>query len=1069
LQNGIASRIDEISMIDQRSGAKPNPRDPRGATPGHAAASGTAKPAYWRIGPLALDPSSRALFHDDRLLPLGERAISILLMLIERSGQLVSKDELIAFAWQGLAVEDSNLTVQIAALRRALALVPEGRSWIETMPRRGYRFVGPVAPPGASTDAPASRDTPAEEQRDATLFPTIDSSAHPMVGRDAPLEMLDRITQRMLTGQRQVAFVTGEAGIGKTAFIRMAMERPSLRDVDFLYGRCTERFGTDEAFLPLIDALVTRCRAPDGEELLAAMRVHAPTWILQIPGSIDATEHAAFQHEVFGATRERMLREFCDLLEALSAKRPWILVLEDLHWSDLATLDVLSRFARGTRKTSMLILGTYRAADSASGGHKIRRLHQDLEIHGCCVELRLDRLSRTELERYVALRFHDAELASALSGPVFERTQGHPLFVTSMLQHFIDQQTIVEMNGAWRLSSQAAYSQDGIPNNLSNMITYELGRLSEEERRLLDVASVAGEGFSAALVAAGLSRDAVDVERDCEALVRKDRILVRSGVSEWPDGTYSGSYSFGHILYQNVIYQHLAPGQRAQTHRRLGQRLEEAYAGRASEIASVLALHFEQGRDFEGALRSLGQAAESSTKRLGHAEAASYLTRALGILDRFDAADQVAMRIALLRQRSWALRSSGDLAGSVSDLQAMIACAEQAREIKQQVNGLLAVSMFSLRVDRRACLQASEDVLAKSQTIEDETFKALVQGTSASVSLYLNGWREQDAALCTKALELTAGARNYGTLIRRYSIQGILDCWRSRYPECRRSGAEGKRLARAIGDIYTFVLFNVLESIALMHLGEWRELQREITLGIELATRNANEPGRALSRLTLAWLHVEAMDFEGARDLCESVDDSLLVDEQSTFFHKRTVLAKAFVGLNDPMQARRQFDEIQRRMDEHGINVEFTAGIQLYHCFGEYHLLIGDLAQARKWADHLHDYVAPAPDRNHLAQAHGLLARIAFAAGDSRDALRHLSNALEIVDNADFPLASWRVYSAAAEIFAQCGETEKADACLIRFVNVLRRLAQNFEPNDRLHKSLLTALAVRTAQSGLAI
>jgi predicted ATPase len=144
--------------------------------------------------------------------------------------------------------------------------------------------------------------------------------------------------------------------------------------------------------LPLIDALVTRCRASDGEELLAATRVHAPTWLLQIPGSIDATEHAAFQHEVFGATRERMLREFCDLLEALSARRPWILVLEDLHWSDLATLDVLSRFARGTRKTSMLILGTYRAADNAVGGHPVRRLHQDLEIHGRCVEVRLNRL-----------------------------------------------------------------------------------------------------------------------------------------------------------------------------------------------------------------------------------------------------------------------------------------------------------------------------------------------------------------------------------------------------------------------------------------------------------------------------------------------------------------------------------------------------------------------------------------------------------------------------------------------------------------------------------------------------
>ena len=96
----------------------------------------------WRMGSLVLDPVARILIHDGNPLPLGERAVSILLMLVERSGQLVSKEDLIEFAWQGLAVEDSNLTVQVAALRRALALVPGGRSWIETLPRRGYRFVG---------------------------------------------------------------------------------------------------------------------------------------------------------------------------------------------------------------------------------------------------------------------------------------------------------------------------------------------------------------------------------------------------------------------------------------------------------------------------------------------------------------------------------------------------------------------------------------------------------------------------------------------------------------------------------------------------------------------------------------------------------------------------------------------------------------------------------------------------------------------------------------------------------------------------------------------------------------
>src|SRR3954462_5222050 len=125
-----------------------------------------------------------------------------------------------------------------------------------------------------------------------------------------------------------------------------------------------------------------------------------------------ATERAAFQREVFGETRERMLREFCDLVEALSADRPWAIVLEDLHWSDLATLDALSRFARGDSKASGLILGSYRPADSLIGQHPIRRRHQDLVIHGRCGESRLDRLPRTEDERHLARRFRDDAVAS---------------------------------------------------------------------------------------------------------------------------------------------------------------------------------------------------------------------------------------------------------------------------------------------------------------------------------------------------------------------------------------------------------------------------------------------------------------------------------------------------------------------------------------------------------------------------------------------------------------------------------------------------------------------------------
>ncbi len=1017
------------------------------------------------FGRFRLDAKAGLLFRDARPVALGQRAVALLRVLVERPATLVSKDDLIEGAWPGLAVEESNLSVQMSALRRALG-EGGGAHWIETMPRRGYRFVGPPV----RVEESALTVRPGDPRHQLPIPSPSDGAAHDLpspssmiVGRASPLETLDRMTERVLSGHRQVAFVTGEAGIGKTAFITKAMDRLAEQGFDVLSGRCTERYGVFDVFEPLVEALAARCRAPGGEDLVSAIRAHAPTWMLQIPHILDASERAAVRDEVFGATRERMLREFCDLVEATGTNRPWVIVLEDLHWSDLATLDVLSRLARGSASVPMLVIGSYRPADSVIDAHPIRRLHQDLEIHGLCARLPLDRLSREDVESYLALRFGDPQFASALSGPVFERTRGQPLFVTSLLKHFIDIGAVTEIDGNWHITSFGGILSHDIPDDLLNMITHEVGRLTESERRLVDVASVAGIEFSASLVAAGMPRDPIETETELEALARKDHLLVRAGVSEWPDGTYSGTYAFRHSLYQNVIYQHLAPGQRVQTHHRLGQRLEQAYRGRSAEIASVLAMHFEEGRDFASALRYLGQAAENSTRRLGHEEAINCLSRALAILDSTGTVGQDAARITFLRQRSWARRSAGDLAGSVDDLRQVIALTAAAGELRQEVGGLLAVSRFTLHADRRVCLQASDEALAKSEALADTAFKAMVQGSSASTNLWLKGWDSRNAALCEEALRVTAGAHDHSTRIRRCGIEGILECLRARYEECRRTGTEGKQLAQEVGDVYVFVLFNSMEATALIHLGQWRRLQRETVAALAVAEKNANPPAIALCRLALAWLHVEAMDFEGARDLCERVDANVLAENPFAFFYQRAVLAKAFVGMDDMQSAAGQFESVQRRLKADEIMLDYTINAQLQHCLGEYGLRNGDIRLAQRAADELFAYVERAPDLNHLAQAHALLARIAAVAGHRDQALSHLKSGISIVSSGSFPLAAWRVYDSAAEVFKTVGRVEEATAFRGRFAEVIRGLAENFAPDDRLHKSLMAAVAKRTS------
>lgn len=410
--------------------------------------------------------------------------------------------------------------------------------------------------------------------------------------------------------------------------------------------------------------------------------------------------------------------------------------------------------------------------------------------------------------------------------------------------------------------------------------------------------------------------------------------------------------------------------------------------------------------------------------------------------------------MALLRLRSWARRSLGDLAGSVSDLNDLIAAAAALGQHREEVSGLLAVSRFCMHADRRLSLAASEAAFDKSQTLSEPAQRTLVQGTCASNNLYLKGWSDADAALCEQAICAAAAARDFGTLIRRLGIEGIVNCWRSNYEACVANGTNGKKIAREVGDVYVYVLFNILESTALLHLGEWRRLIAETRPALAMAEKNANRPAKALCQLTLAWLSVEAMDFEGAVALCE-IGEDIAAENTFAYFFQRAVLAKAFVGLGDVGRAAQEFAEIEKRVAADGMHIDFTIYTQLYHCYGEYCLLIGDIAQARQRFQQLHDYVATAPDRNHLAIAYALAARICLASGDTAGARANIGLALETIGNADFPLAAWRVHRAAAAVFQNCGEPEKAQEYQARYQGVLLKLTANFEPTDRLYRSLM--------------
>jgi predicted ATPase len=273
-----------------------------------------------------------------------------------------------------------------------------------------------------------------------------------LVGREVELGKLQGWLEKALQGKRQIVFVTGEAGIGKTTVVDAFMERAAAEGGLWIgRGQCLEHYGAGEAYLPVLEALGRLCRGPGGERLIALLEQHAPTWLVQMPALLNPVDLEALQRKVQGATRERMLREMAEAMEALTAERPLVLVLEDLHWSDHATLDLISMLAQRREPARLLVIGTYRPEEVAASGHPLKTVKQALQLHGQCEELRLELLTEAAVAQYLTARFAGNQAPTKLARMVHRRTDGNPLFMVNMVDHMVRQGWVVEVDGRWEM------------------------------------------------------------------------------------------------------------------------------------------------------------------------------------------------------------------------------------------------------------------------------------------------------------------------------------------------------------------------------------------------------------------------------------------------------------------------------------------------------------------------------------------------------------------------------------------------------------------------------------------
>lgn len=508
--------------------------------------------------PFKLDPVNQCLWRSngtgsDERVELRPKTFDVLRYLVENPGRLITHDELLDELWHAADVQQDILKAHILIIRKALDDVAQEPRYILTLRKRGYKFIAPVSLAGVS-----------EKQSRATFGK--------FVGRIQPLSDLHRALRMARKNLPQLVFVTGDAGIGKTELVeRFLDDVGDDQETSGVVGRCIEGYGGIEPYYPVLEALRRLSRQRNAEAVMEALTTVAPTWAAQLPGLL--SKHMRVTLHQQSAASNRMVREFCELIDKLGERRTLVLALEDVHWSDYSTVDLLSAFARRRCHARALVIATYRSGDAAASKHPIHRLSRELLAHKIATALTLPPLGSEAVTEFVVGAVAGAE-AEKLAHWVAEQSGGNPVLMIATLENLIERGLIATGTDGFRLCVPVTELRVEISSDLSRVLESRISQLNEQEQTVLAAGSVVGMTFDAATSALACGMTSIDFEEVCETLVRNDKCISKAGLKKYPDGTVVREYTFKHVLYRRALHERQGPIRLAHSHRVICGALE---------------------------------------------------------------------------------------------------------------------------------------------------------------------------------------------------------------------------------------------------------------------------------------------------------------------------------------------------------------------------------------------------------------------------------------------------------------------------------------------------------------
>lgn len=665
------------------------------------------------------------------------------------------------------------------------------------------------------------------------------------VGRDAELAELMQALQDVAAGQPVVVVLGGEAGVGKTRLVEEFTRRAADAGAEVLVGGCVDLDGEGMAFAPFVAALRELVRRRGAGAVAALAAAGAGDLATLLPELAVATEAQPLARGADG-DRARLYEAVLGLLERVASAQPAVLVLEDLHWADRSTRELLAFIARTGRAAQLLVLATYRS-DDLNRRHPLRPFLAELERVRAVRRTELARLSRTDVAAQLA------GITGATPTPervetVFARSEGNPFFVEEL--------------SCCRLET-------ALPDTLRELLLTRVDRLSRPAQSVIRRASILGTRFEYGLLRA-ISAEPEDELLDALREAVEANLLVTSLDDD--------AFSYRHSLLREALHDDQLPGEHTRLHTRVAETLtEHPELVAADRLEAELAHHWYAAHQLALALPAAYAAARAAGGIYAYAEQLRMLERVLELwdvvpdagervdADRFDIVCE-AVTAAYRSGETERAAALGDLAVSLADpeleperaaraltlrghvgkacgmvsadddlWQALRLLPEEAPSaLRAEVLDSIALSMaLSGRGDRP--LELAREAVATAQTVHDPVAELSAQSTLAML-LVGNGDVEEGLAAARRSLALAQEHGGQFHVARVLTNMSDTLCGLGRYEEAVEAARTGWAVASDSGLTRSFgALLLGNEAEPLLLLGRTREAEQVLTEAVTLA------------------------------------------------------------------------------------------------------------------------------------------------------------------------------------------------------------------------------------------